>query len=54
MKKDLFLHGGYDSCSCPMESALKEGLEGVTEVLTLDLPLHPKEALDCIRDICQR
>ena len=53
MKKVLFLHGFYASGSCPLAIALREGLKGVTEVLTPDLPRHPKEALAYIEDICE-
>lgn len=52
MKKAIFLHGFYASGSCPMALALKDALKGEVEVLTPDLPLHPKEALSFVRDLC--
>lgn len=54
MKKAIFLHGFYASGSCPMAIALKDALKGDVEVLTPDLPLHPKEALAFIRDLCEQ
>lgn len=52
MKKAIFLHGFYASGSCPMALALKDALKGEVEVLTPDLPLHPKEALAFVRELC--
>lgn len=46
MKKILFLHGFFATGSCPMAVALKEAFENHASVLTPDLPLHPKEALN--------
>lgn len=54
MKKVLFLHGFYASGSCPLAHALRTGLNGVAEVMTPDLPRHPKEALAYIQEICER
>ena len=54
MKKAIFLHGFYSSGSCPMANALKEALRGEVEVLTPDLPLHPKAALAFVRDLCKQ
>lgn len=54
MKKAIFLHGFYASGSCPMAIALKDALKGEVEVLTPDLPLHPKEALAYVRELCQQ
>ena len=54
MKKAIFLHGFYASGSCPMATALKDALKGEVEVLTPDLPLHPKEALAFVRELCKR
>ncbi len=51
MKKILFLHGFFATGSCPMAQALKEAFDGRAEVLTPDLPLHPKEALSYARAI---
>lgn len=52
MKKILFLHGFYASGQCVPAVALREAFEGEAVVLTPDLPLHPKEALVLIRDLC--
>lgn len=54
MKKAIFLHGFYASGACPMAIALKEAQKGEVEVLTPDLPLHPKEALAFVRDLCKK
>ena len=52
MKKILFLHGFFASGSCVPALALKDALRDKVKVLTPDLPIHPKEALETIRDIC--
>ena len=52
MKKILFLHGFYASGQCVPAVALREAFEDRAVVLTPDLPLHPKEALTLIRDLC--
>ena len=52
MKKAIFLHGFYASGSCPMAIALKDALKGEVDVLTPDLPLHPKDALAFVRELC--
>ena len=49
MKTILFLHGFYASGSCIPANALKEAFEGKVRVLSPDLPLHPKEALEFIQ-----
>ena len=54
MKKAIFLHGFYASGSCPMALALKDALKGVVEVLTPDLPLHPKDTLAFVRELCMQ
>lgn len=54
MKKAIFLHGFYASGSFPMAIALKDALKGEVEVLTPDFPLHPKEALAFVRDLCKQ
>ena len=51
MKKILFLHGFFASGQCVPALALKEAFEGRAEVLTPDLPMHPKEAVSFIRDL---
>ena len=52
MKKILFLHGFYASGQCVPALALREAFEDRAVVLTPDLPLHPKETLALIRDLC--
>ena len=54
MKKILFLHGFFASGQCVPALALREAFEGRAEVLTPDLPMHPKAALDFIRDLIDR
>ncbi len=55
MKKTIiFLHGFYASGSCVPAQAIREALDGQVEVITPDLPLHPKEALSYIHDLCDR
>lgn len=51
MKKILFLHGSYASGQCVPALALRESFAGRAEVLTPDLPMHPKEAIDFIREL---
>ena len=52
--KILFLHGFFASGSCIPAQALKQAFEGKAEVLTPDLPLHPREALAFITKLCER
>ena len=47
-KKILFLHGFFASGQCVPAIALRESFEGRAEVLTPDLPMHPKEAIGFI------
>ena len=54
MKKILFLHGFFASGQCVPAQALRESFMGRAEVLTPDLPMHPKEALRFIRDLIDR
>lgn len=54
MKKILFLHGFYASGQCVPAVALKKAFAEKAEVVTPDLPLHPKEALEYIRLLCDR
>ena len=54
MNKILFLHGFFATGSCPMATALKEAFLGQAIVLTPDLPLHPKEALEYIRTLIDK
>ena len=50
--KILFLHGFYASGQCVPAVALKAAFEREdVEVLTPDLPLHPKEAINFIRNL---
>ena len=51
--KILFLHGFFASGSCIPAQALKQAFKGKAEVLTPDLPLHPREALVFITEICE-
>ena len=53
-KKILFLHGFFASGSCIPAQALRQAFTGKAEVLTPDLPLHPKEALTFIKEICKQ
>ena len=52
MKRILFLHGFFASGQCIPAVALREAFEGRTEVMTPDLPMHPKEAVSYIRELC--
>ena len=54
MKKILFLHGFYASGQCIPAVALREAFAGRAEVLTPDLPMHPKEAVGFIRELTDR
>ena len=54
MKKILFLHGFFASGQCVPAQALRESFNGRAEVLTPDLPIHPKEALGVIRELTDR
>ena len=51
MKKILFLHGFYASGQCVPALALQEAFQGKAEVLTPDLPMHPKKAIGFIREL---
>ena len=53
MKKILFLHGFFASGQCVPALALREAFDGKAEVLTPDLPMHPKEAVRFIRELCE-
>ena len=50
MKKILFLHGFYASGQCVPAMVLRDAFAGRAEVITPDLPMHPKEA---VRFICE-
>ena len=51
--KILFLHGFFASGSCIPAQALKQSFEGKAEVFTPDPPLHPREALAFITELCE-
>jgi len=52
MKTVLFLHGFFASGSCVPAKALKDVLGDEFRVLTPDLPMNPKRALEYIRQVC--
>lgn len=54
MKSILFLHGFFASGSCVPAMSLREALDGRVRVLTPDLPIHPKEALEFIHQLCDK
>ena len=54
MKKILFLHGFFASGQCVPAMALRDAFAEKVQVLTSDLPLHPREAMNLIKDICER
>lgn len=51
MKKILFLHGFFASGQCVPAMALRDAFEGKAQVLTPDLPIHPRKALEQIHKI---
>jgi predicted esterase YcpF (UPF0227 family) len=51
MKKIIFLHGFYASGQCVPAIALKEAFEDEADVITPDLPMHPKEAVSFIESV---
>ena len=54
MNTILFLHGFFASGSCIPAIALHEAFEGRVRVITPDLPIHPKEALAFIHQLCDK
>ena len=54
MKTILFLHGFFASGSCIPAIALHEAFAGRVRVITPDLPVHPKEALAFIHQLCDK
>ena len=54
MQKILFLHGFFASGQCVPAVALREAFTGRAEVITPDLPMHPKEAVSFIRELTDR
>ena len=51
MQKILFLHGFFASGQCVPAVALREAFAGRAEVITPDLPMHPKETVSFIREL---
>ena len=62
MKTIIFLHGFFASGNCILAKVLREAFEPTDQleqnrkvrVLTPDLPIHPKEALEVIRELCDK
>ena len=52
--KILFLHDFFASGSYIPAQALKQAFADKAEVLTPNLPLHPREALAFIANLCER
>jgi len=53
MKKVIFLHGFFASGECVPAVALREALTDKAEVVSPDLPMRPKAALDFIQRLCE-
>ena len=53
MYKILFLHGFFASGQCVPAVALRDAFKGRAEVITPDLPIHPKEAISFIRELIE-
>ena len=53
MQKILFLHGFYASGQCVPAVALREAFADRAEVITPDLPMHPKEAIVYIHELIE-
>ena len=54
MYKILFLHGFFASGQCVPAEALRDAFKGRAEVITPDLPMHPKEAINFIRELIEK
>lgn len=54
MRKILFLHGFFASGQCVPAMALRDAFKGCAEVLSPDLPMHPKEAIGFIRELIEK
>ena len=54
MKKILFLHGFFASGQCIPAMTLHEAFEGKAQVLSPDLPTHPRMALEQIKSLCDK
>lgn len=52
MKKILFLHGFTSSWACEIARILRTEMEGTAKVVAPDIPLHPYNAMDMLRDLC--
>jgi predicted esterase YcpF (UPF0227 family) len=52
MKKILFLHGFFASGQCIPALALRDAFVDKAQVLTPDLPTHPRLALEQMKEIC--
>ena len=50
--KILFLHGFTSSGECEIARTLRSEFAGVAEVVAPDLPLHPFDAMEMLRDLC--
>lgn len=50
--KILFLHGFTSSGECEIARTLRTELNGMADVVSPDLPLHPFEAMDILQDLC--
>lgn len=50
--KILFLHGFTSSGSCAIAEALKKRTRSIATVTAPDLPLHPYEAMDMLKELC--
>ena len=53
MYKILFLHGFFASGQCVPAVALRDAFKGRAEVITPDLPIHPKDAISYIRELIE-
>ena len=53
-QQKYFSSGFFASGSYIPAQALKQAFEGKAEVFTPDLPLHPREALAFITELCER
>lgn len=54
VKKILFLHGFFASGQCIPALTLRDTFINKVQVLTPDLPTHPRRALELIRTICDK
>ncbi len=50
MRKILFLHGFFASGQCVPAMALRDAFVGKAEIITPDLPMHPRKAISLIRE----